>query len=117
MTDARRRTPEMSQTYTLAEAPHGAFGTLATLTIAGQPIRRFTREESAIVARALHAVANGASKERQIYMSPIASDCDFVAQVESGGILVCCKDCDAVPFDWEETRKLARLLEAFGAAG
>jgi hypothetical protein len=50
-------------------------------------------------------------------LSPIASDCDFVAQVESGGVLVSCEDCDAVPFDWEETRKLARLLEAFGAAG
>jgi hypothetical protein len=107
----------MSQTYTLTEAPHGAFGTLATLTIAGHPIRRFTREESAIVARALYAVVNGASKERQIYMSPIASDCDFVAQVEREGVLVCCEDCEAVPFDWDETRKLAQLLEAFGAAG
>lgn len=107
----------MSQNFTLAEAPHGAFGTLATLRIAGQPVRRFTREESAVIARALNAVANGASNERQIYMSPIASDCDFAAQVEPEGIALCCEDCEAARLDWAETRELARMLGTFGAAG
>jgi hypothetical protein len=106
----------MSQNLTLAETPHGAFGTLATLKIAGQPVRRFTREESAIVARALNAVADGASSERHIYMSPIASDCDFVAQVEPEGIALCCEDCAAARLDWAETRELARMLGSFGAA-
>lgn len=106
----------MSQSFTLAETAHGAFGGLATLRIAGQPARRFTRQEAAIVARALYAVARGTSSERQVYMSPIASDQDFEAQVGAHGVLVAYEDCGAA-LDWAETRALAGALEAFGAGG
>ena len=96
-------------------APHGAFGALATLRLAGQPLRRFTRQEASIVARAIEAVALGASLERQIYMSPIASDHDFEARVESVGLLVVCDLCPDIRLSWPDSSELARALnEAAG---
>jgi hypothetical protein len=78
----------MSRIFTLIETPHGGFGVLAIVDIAGQPARRLTRQEATIVSRALRAVAQGTSAERQIYMSPIACDHDFEARVTQTGIIV-----------------------------
>jgi hypothetical protein len=105
----------MSQLFTLCAAPHRTFGALATLVVAGQPERRFTRQEAAIVSRALNAVAQGTSSEKQIYMSPIASDHDFEARVAEGGITVVAEGRADAPFGWDETRNLAQVLAAFSA--
>ncbi|WP_457798231.1 hypothetical protein [Methylocystis sp. S23] len=96
-------------------SPHGAFGALATLRFPGQPSRRFTLREASIVARALEAVASGGSLEREIYMSPIASDQDFEARVEGEGVVVAGAGCPDVSLAWPEAAELARALRA--AAG
>jgi hypothetical protein len=49
-------------------------------------------------------------------MSPIASDREFSANVETGGVVITLDGCAAVALDWSETVELARELEAFGAA-
>ncbi|MGE5389282.1 MAG: hypothetical protein ACM3NE_10380 [Hyphomicrobiales bacterium] len=89
---------------------------MLTLSVAGQPPRRFTAQEAAIVACALAAVAAARSAERQIYMSPIASDREFSANVETGGVVITLDGCADVALDWSETAELARELAAFGMA-
>lgn len=103
----------MSEKFSLVAKSNAAFGALATLFIAGQPARRFTAQESAIVACALDAVATGASPERQIYMSPIASDLDFEARVESDGMVVTAPGCADVALDWSEALALASALKSW----
>ncbi len=63
--------------FALSLQRHVGFGVLVTLRIEGQPERRLTKQEAAIVARGLNALATGAAKERKIFMSPIASDYDL----------------------------------------
>ena len=105
----------MLESFSLVLTAHAAFGTLAALILPAQPVRRFTREEAAIVARALLAVATGASSERQIYMSPIASDHDFEARVGEDGIFIADGNGGETPLDWAQTRMLAGVLARFGA--
>lgn len=103
----------MSEKFSLVVKSNAAFGALATLVIAGQPARRFTAQEAAIVARALGAVATGASPEKQIYMSPIASDLDFEARVENDGVVVTAPGRADVALDWSEARTLASALKSW----
>jgi hypothetical protein len=105
----------MSQLFSVTETPHDAFGVLAILDIGGQSQRRFTRQEAIIVSHALNAVAKGTSAERQIYMSPIASDHDFEAQVNETGIVVISDGCIGIQLDWNNAGALSKLLEAFGS--
>lgn len=100
----------MSESFSLVVDRHDAFGVLTTLRIAAQPARRFTLQEAAIVARALEAVAQGASDERQIYMSPIASDHDFEASVEQDGVIVRAPGYAEARLGWPETLALAAQL-------
>lgn len=106
----------MSHNFVLAATRHPAFGRLVTLSVAGQPPRRFTAQEASIVARALAAVAKARGAERPIYMSPIASDQEFSASVENGGVAVTLEGCADVALDWSETLELARELARFGDA-
>lgn len=99
----------MSGQFELTVTPHGAFGALATLRLAGQPLRRFTLREASIVARAI-AVASEASPERQIYMSPIASDHDFDARVQPDGLEVISSTGPALRLSWREAAELAQAL-------
>ncbi len=104
----------MSISFTITATQHRTFGNLATLAIPGQPGRRFTPKEALFVSRALIGVARGTSLERQIYMSPIASDHEFDAQVGSDGVVLTSDGYGATMFDWDATRKLAQELERFG---
>ncbi len=105
----------MSQKFSFTETPHGAFGVLATLEFPSQPARAFTRQEAAIVSRALNAVAQGTSAERQVYMSPIASDHDFDARVTATGVVVILDGCVDVQFDWNDVDALSRRFASFGS--
>ncbi len=106
----------MSQIFELVAASHRAFVALATLSLPGHPPRRFTKEEAGVLSRALDAVANGDRRERQIYMSPIASDYDFEAKVEQSGIVVGTPDGHGeVMLDWSETRALVEGLRSFAS--
>jgi hypothetical protein len=80
--------PDRAAAFTLSSERHVAFGALITLRLAGQPERRFTRQEAAIVARGLQALATGASREPQIYMSPVASDYDLEARLIGDNLAV-----------------------------
>lgn len=104
----------MSEKFSLSVAPHGAFGVLATLTLVGQPARRFTLREASIVAKAVEAVALGASAERQIYMSPIASDQDFDARASREGLTIALAGFPALFLAWPEAAALADALTAAG---
>ena len=106
----------MSHNFALVATQHLAFGRLLTLSVIGQPPMRFTAEEASIVAQALAAIVASRSTERQIYMSSIASDREFSANVETGGVVITFDGCADVALDWSETVELARELATFGAA-
>ncbi len=107
----------MSKKFSLTEAPHVAFGVLAILEFPGQPARAFTRQEATIVSRALKAVARGISAERQVYMSPIASDHDFEARVVETGVVVILDGCADVQLDWNDVDALSLRFASFGSGG
>jgi hypothetical protein len=97
--------------FRLSVGVHPAFGALATLRLVGQADRRFTFQEARHVASALDAVATGASPERQIFMSPIASDADFEASATPDGLVVAAPaEGAALTLAWPEIRDLAAAL-------
>jgi hypothetical protein len=104
--------------FDLSVGAHPAFGALATLRLPGQPERRFTLQESLHVSRALDALAGGASVERQIFMSPIASDADFEASATTEGLLVPAPGGgEALLLTWPEVGVLAEALRRATDAG
>ncbi|PPC88700.1 MAG: hypothetical protein CTY36_16810 [Methylocystis sp.] len=106
----------MSQLFELVASKHRSFVVLATLRLPGHPLRRFTKEEAAILSRALDSVAKGdRGEQQQIYMSPIASDHDFDARVEPSGIIVSSEGQADVELDWSETRAMAEQLRSFAS--
>lgn len=75
---------------------------------------RFTPAEASSLSLALVAVSRGISPEREIYMSPIASDTAFVGQVRETGITITWHTGDAL-LDWSQAEALAAALaEAIG---
>ena len=106
---------KMSQRFELVASTHRSFVALATLRLPGHPLRRFTKEEAAILSRALDSVATGDRGEQQIYMSPIASDHDFDARVEQSGVVLSSEGHGDVKLDWSEARALAEELRSFAS--
>lgn len=100
----------MSQIVEVAAAEHRLFGALVTIRIGAQPPRRLTPNEAGILSRALAAVASGASAERQIFMSPIASDHEFEATAVDQGLSVCAPGYGEVFLDWPQVQALSRRL-------
>ncbi|PNG24247.1 hypothetical protein [Methylocella silvestris] len=103
----------MSENVGFAAKASRAFGVLAAIAIGAQPVRFLTREEALILSRAIEAVAAGASPERQIFMSPIASDQDFDALAQENGISIMADGCDDVFLDWTHALALAQTLKGF----
>jgi hypothetical protein len=100
----------MTQRFSVEPFAHGFLGPLIALALPGQPRRRLTSAEAAILSRALAAVAQGASAERRIYMSPVASDCEFEAHVVSSGLVVVSEGCADAALSFEEALQLAQAL-------
>jgi len=100
----------MTRRFSVELFAHGFLGPLIALALPGQPLRRLTLQEATILSRALAGVATGASPERQIYMSPIASDCDFEARVVSSGLVVISEGCADAALTFEEAQRLAQAL-------
>jgi len=100
----------MSQIVEVVVAEHRHFGALVTIRVGEQPARRLTPNEAGILSRALAAVANGSSAEKQIFMSPIASDHEFEANVREGGVSVCAPGAAEVFLDWPQVLALSRSL-------
>lgn len=103
----------MSQIVEVAATEHRVFGSLVTIRVGVQPFRRLTRQEAGILSRALNAVADGTSAERQIFMSPIASDHDFEALAKDDGLAIHADGCEDIFLDWSQVRALARALSEF----
>ncbi len=101
----------MSQPFLVEPFVHGFLGPLIALTLPSQPRRRLTLQEASILSRALEAVAKGASAERLIYMSPVASDCDFEARVVSSGLVVVWEGSADAALSFEEALRLAQALK------
>jgi hypothetical protein len=78
----------MPLSFQVLQCDHRAFGRLIRLSLDGDTRLDFTPEEAATVSRALTAVREGRSLEREIYMSPIASDHEFSGAVLTEGVRV-----------------------------
>jgi hypothetical protein len=101
----------MTEPFLVEPLAHRFLGLMIAITLPGQPRRLFTLQEAAILSRALTSVAQGASPERQIYMSPVASDWDFEARVVPSGLVVVWEECAEAPLSFEEALRLAKELE------
>jgi hypothetical protein len=87
---------------------HRALGPLLRLTAPGLDLR-LTPQEAHTLALALRAVAEGRSAEREIFMSPMASDGYFVGRVADWGLAVEAGD-QAIPLPWPAVTRLAEAL-------
>ncbi|HTO78292.1 MAG TPA: hypothetical protein VMJ31_00795 [Methylocystis sp.] len=106
----------MTQGFSVAPLRHGFLGPLIALALPGQPCRQLTPQEAAILSRALAAVAKGLSPEHEIFMSPVASDCDFEARVISSGVAVVAPGCADANLSFDEALRLARALQQLSEA-
>lgn len=80
---------------------------------------RLLPQEAHTQGLALRAVAEGRSPERELFMSPMASNGLFVGRVEAAGIQVELAGATlpaALPLDWPQVARLAALLLADGPA-
>jgi hypothetical protein len=96
----------MSPSLQVTQSVHRAFGRLIRLTLDTDIRLDFTAEEAATVSRALTAVREGRSAEREIYMSPIASDHEFAGVVLPHGIRIVIAGT-ALDLDWDGVDRLA----------
>ncbi|ADE11153.1 hypothetical protein [Sideroxydans lithotrophicus] len=90
---------------------HRAFGKLVKLQFADDFTLRLTQAEASSLSFALVAVRDGISPEREIYMSPIASDAAFVGSVCDSGMSIAVP-AGALELDWFNVGRLAELLAA-----
>jgi hypothetical protein len=88
---------------------HRAFGKLVKLQFADDFILRLTQAEASSLSFALVAVRDGISPEREIYMSPIASDAAFVGLVCDSGMSIALP-AGALELDWSNVGLLAKSL-------
>jgi hypothetical protein len=91
--------------------PHRAFGKLVKMRFLDDFVLRLTLPEASSLSFALVAVRDGISPEREIYMSPIASDAAFVASVLDSGVSIATPD-GALELDWSAVGVLAKSLAA-----
>lgn len=84
---------------------HPALGPMIRLEIPPHSALRLLPAEAATIARALNAVREGRSAEHQIYLSPMADDGEFLADVEEGGLRL-----GGSLLDWNSVEDLATRL-------
>ncbi len=73
---------------------------------------RLLPQEAHTLGLALQAVAEGRSPERELFMSPMASNGLFVGHVDTQGVAVELATDPGLPLDWPQVRRLAALLLA-----
>jgi hypothetical protein len=96
-------------TFTVTDTTHRTLGALRVLKLGDALTVRLTPVEAHTLALALFAVKDGRSAETELFMSPIASDAIFVAQVSPAGIAV---ETPAGPIalGWDDVTALAGRL-------
>ncbi len=90
---------------------HRGLGAMLRLSLAEGVSFDLTFEEARTLARAMKAVAERKSTVDEIYMSPIASDRDFVAKVTTEGLTL---EAASPPLRlaWPEVGAIAAALAA-----
>ena len=88
---------------------HRALGRLVNLQFQDGLLLRLTVPEASSLSFALVAVRDGISPEREIYMSPIASDAAFLGTVRADGMSIA-GATDTLELDWPGVGLLAESL-------
>lgn len=102
-----------SPVFSVNSLTHRALGPLLRLTAPGLDLR-LTPREAQTLALALKAVAEGRSAEREVFMSPMASDGYFVGRVEGWGMAVEA-GAEALRMDWATVTRLAEALASMAS--
>lgn len=97
--------------FSVSATRHRLLGKQVQLQFAGDCILKLTPAEASSLSFALAAVRDGISPEREIYMSPIASDVQFVGTVRDTGIGIALP-AGALELDWLGVGALAESLSA-----
>lgn len=98
-----------SQPFAIASSRHRALGKLIQVCFAEDFALRLTPAEASSLSFALVAVRDGVSPEREIYMSPIASDAAFIAAVHDIGVSITLPN-SKLELDWLGVGALAKSL-------
>jgi hypothetical protein len=99
----------MTMPFVVTRCQHRAFGSQVKVQFACELALRLTLPEASSLSLALIAVRDGISPEREIYMSPIASDAAFAGTVHDRGISVATSD-GAIELDWPQVGLLAEAM-------
>jgi len=97
--------------FAVSSSQHRVLGKQVVLQFGEDVVLKLTQAEASSLSFALVAVRDGISPEREIYMSPIASDAAFVGTVRDSGISVA-TPAAVVELDWPGVGSLAELLAA-----
>ena len=95
--------------FAVSSNPHRMLGKQIQLKFAYDFALRLTPAEASSLSFALLAVREGISPEREIYMSPIASDAAFVGTVQDNGMSIA-TPAGEIELDWSEVGALAESL-------
>ena len=95
--------------FSVSSQLHRILGKQVQLRFTDDFILRFTPAEASSLSFALVAVRDGVSPEREIYMSPIASDAAFVGAVQDNGMSIA-TPLGALELDWPSVGRLAESL-------
>jgi hypothetical protein len=97
------------QLFVVSAAQHRLLGKQVKLQFADDFVLKLSPAEASSLSFALVAVRVGASPEREIYMSPIASDAAFVGTVLGSGMSIATPK-GALELDWPNVGMLAEKL-------
>jgi hypothetical protein len=97
--------------FTVSSSQHHALGKQVSVQLAGDFVLKLTTAEASSLSFALVAVRDGVSPEREIYMTPIASDAAFVGYVWDLGVSIA-TPAGALELDWTNVGFLAEALAA-----
>jgi hypothetical protein len=97
------------QLFDVCATQHRLLGKQVQLQLAADHVLKLSPAEASSLSFALVAVRAGASPEREIYMSPIASDLAFVGTVLDSGMSIATTK-GALELDWTSVGMLAEIL-------
>jgi hypothetical protein len=97
--------------FFVSDTRHRLLGKQIQLQFDDEFVLKLSPAEASSLSFALVAVRAGISPEREIYMSPIASDAAFVGTVLESGVSIATPK-GALDLDWPNVGKLAEMLAA-----
>ncbi|OHC82416.1 MAG: hypothetical protein A3J99_06825 [Sideroxydans sp. RIFOXYD2_FULL_59_7] len=97
--------------FTVSGSQHCVLGKQVKVQFADDFVLKLTQIEASILSLALVAVRDGISEEREIYMSPIASDAAFVGSVRDRGVSIV-TPAGQLELDWINVGCLAESMAA-----